>query len=97
MPPSDANEVPVLHVPEGGWTRCRKCRAQIVFAVMYTTGKSSPFQLDDVGEWEIANGVARHVGKLGVQPDLFAGAASKVQRWTSHFAACPFADEFRRK
>lgn len=75
-------------------TRCRSCKAEIVFAVVYTTGKAKPFEKDHAGEWVFENGLAKHVGKVDPQADLFA--TDKPQRYTSHFANCPQADQWRQ-
>jgi hypothetical protein len=86
---------PALKNAHGGWTKCRSCKADIVFAIMYSSGKSAPFQKDDAGEWEIENGIAKHAGPVPTQADMFAGPSP--QRWTSHFAVCPAAASFRKK
>lgn len=79
-------------------TRCRTCKQEIVFAIMYTTGKKAPFQKDHEGEWVMEAGLAKHVGKLDVQPDLFAAPPKdQPQRYTSHFAVCKQADDWRSK
>lgn len=72
------------------------CKADIVFAIMYSSGKTSPFEIDDAGEWVIANGIAKHAGPPAVQSDLFAKAEDKPQRWTSHFALCKQAPKWRK-
>ena len=72
---------------------CRSCGADIVW--VYTLGgKKAPFQPDERGEWEIDNGVARRVGPPPTQIEL--GAPAQPQRYTSHFAACPQADGWRK-
>lgn len=92
-----STDAPVLDIPEGGWKTCRACPKRIVFAKAYATGKLGPYELDDAGEWEIREGLAHHVGKPAMQPDLFKTTKPHVQRWTSHFVTCPAADQFRRK
>lgn len=72
-------------------TACRSCGAQIVFARM-SSGKRSPFQLDDDGEWIIIDGVASHQGKA---PWRDIGEKPGVPRYTSHFATCPQATSWR--
>lgn len=74
--------------------KCRSCGADIVWA--YTTaGKKSPFQLDEKGEWTLENGTARRVGPPPAQLEL--GAPPPADRYTPHWAACPQADEWRRR
>ena len=84
---------PALNNAHGGWTKCRSCKASIVFAKAYATGKAMPLQLDDVGEWTIEEGIAKHIGPVPTQLEL--GAKPGPQRWTSHFAVCPQAEKWR--
>jgi hypothetical protein len=86
---------PTLDRGIGAPTRCRSCKAEIVFAIAYATGKKAPYQKDHEGEWIFENGLAKHVGKPAAQSDLFA-PASGPQRYTSHFAVCPQAGEWRQ-
>ena len=72
---------------------CRSCSAEITFARMATSGKMSPFERDDAGEWVIVGGIASHQGKA---PDPPIPTAA-VQRWTSHFARCAQAAKWRRR
>lgn len=93
-----ADAPPTLERGIGTPTRCRSCKAEIVFAVMFTTGKKSPFQKDHEGEWIFENGYAKHVGKreVEVQADLFSKPrADERQRYTSHFSVCPNAADHR--
>ncbi len=84
---------PVLH--RGGTpTKCKSCKQSIVFAVAYTTGKVSPFELDAAGEWVLTNGIAKHEGPPSTQLEL--GGPPAVTRYTSHFAVCPQASEWRK-
>jgi hypothetical protein len=85
---------PALKNAHAGWSKCRSCKADIVFAIMYSSGKNAPFQKDDAGEWEITNGIAKHVGPVATQADMFT--APGAQRWTSHFAVCPQAKNWRK-
>ncbi len=89
------DDVPTLDIPEGGWSKCKKCPKSIVFATTYSTGKVAPFELDENGEWKIEGGIAKHIGPPAQQLEL--GAEPGPTRWTSHFARCPAADQFRRK
>lgn len=85
---------PVLRRGIGRPTTCRSCKAPIVFAVMASSGKLSPFQRDDVeGEWVLLNGIATHQGRApaGYEPEQI------VPRWKSHFASCPSARLWRRR
>jgi hypothetical protein len=59
---------------------CRSCGVAIVWAVMLT-GKRAPFVEDAKGEWSIVDGRAVRGGD---------GA-----RYTSHFANCPQASQWR--
>jgi hypothetical protein len=54
----------------------------------------SPFELNVAGEWSLVNGVATHVGKA---PKLAIPGVETIQRWTSHFANCPAAPEWRKR
>ena len=83
----------VLNRGIGAPTTCRSCSARIVFAVMGTSGKSSPFEEDPEGVWVIENGTARHVGKGTAQLEL---GATPVTHYTSHFAKCPAAGQWRK-
>jgi len=73
-------------------SRCRSCQAPIVFA-RNRSNRVAPFEPDPNGEWTIENGKATHVGPAPAQ--LAIGA--KSPRFTSHFARCPAADQWRRK
>lgn len=86
-------DAPALNRGVGTPTKCRSCKAPVVFAVMYTSGKSSPFEIDDAGEWVLENGIAKHVGPVSKPLEL--GAAPGPQRYTSHFARCPQAKQWR--
>jgi hypothetical protein len=85
-------DAPKLDIPPGGWKRCKGCAAAIVFVPAYTTGKVMPLQLDSIGEWKIEDGNAKHIGPPPAQTSLLD---QPVTRWTSHFAICPKASEFR--
>lgn len=76
-------------------TRCKSCGKSIVFAHT-TLGKAAPYERDDAhGEWEIdEKGVARHMGAPSPQMDL---SGEVGERWTSHFATCKQAREWRRR
>jgi hypothetical protein len=85
----------VPHTAVGGATSCRSCKAAIVFARSATTGKLMPFELDDAkGDWSLVNGVASHVGKA---PAAAIAGVDPVPRYTSHFARCPAASEWRKR
>lgn len=89
-------ETPVLHRGVGEPTACRSCGRAIVFAVHGTTGKLHPFESDDAkGVWVIENGTARHVGTPEPQLELGASASDRAPRFTSHFATCPDAQQWR--
>lgn len=68
---------------------CRTCKAPIIWAESHTTGK--PMPLDAVprgdGNLSLVKGVARAY-------DL-EDAALLRERYASHFATCPDADEWR--
>lgn len=99
MPASE--QPPVLRNAHSGWSKCRACKTDIVFAIMYSSGKNSPFEQDAAGEWVIENGVAKHdpIAPAPAQTDLFAvpPAPSSAMRWTSHFARCPASEHFRKR
>ena len=75
-------------------TRCRSCLAEITWAIT-TGGKRTPFVRDPAGAWVIENGNALRY-KAGAQLDLGDAPEPMPERWTSHFADCPDADEHRR-
>lgn len=76
-----------------GHGRCKSCSAPIVWAIT-TAGNRAPFVVDAKGHWVMENGNAIQVGpkpaqlQLGEKPD-------DRQRYTSHFADCPNAGEWR--
>jgi hypothetical protein len=88
------SDAPTLNRGIGASGKCRSCGVMIHFAKSYTTGKLMPMQPDDVGEWTIENGVAKHVGPVPAQLEI--GAPAPVQRWTSHFSVCPQAEQWRQ-
>lgn len=75
-------------------SKCRSCKADVAWAFT-VAGKKSPFEPDPAGLFIIENGTARHVGpppaqlELGAEPD-------KRPRFTSHFATCEQASEWRK-
>ena len=73
---------------------CRSCKTAIVFAAMAPSGKSAPFELDAAGRWAIVDGVASYVGPAPATP---IEGVPTVQRYTSHFAKCPAAQDWRRR
>lgn len=88
---SSDDETPVLHRGVGPVTKCKSCKAPITLAE-HTTGKLQPFQTDDEGHWVLENGKAVFVGTAGRQLEL---GAVPAQRYTSHFAVCPQAKQWR--
>lgn len=89
-----AEQTPAIH--HGQTTRCRSCKAPIVWA--YTLGgKRAPFERDDQGEYVIEHGSARHVGPAPQQLELGAPAEPPPPRFKSHFASCPDGDKWRGK
>lgn len=91
------NDALVLHRGIGAPTKCKSCGAEIVFAYHFTTGKNAPFEKDDVGHFTLENGAARHVGPPAAQLELGATSAPGPQRYTSHFANCPKAADWRKR
>lgn len=88
-----SDEPLLLHRGVGPMTKCKSCKAPIVFAES-TAGKLAPFEADPEGHWVIENGKARFVGSESKQLEL---GSVPVQRYTSHFAACPQAKQWRNK
>lgn len=84
----------VLHRGVGMPTKCRSCKAVIVFAVLHNGGKTAPFHADAAGHYMLENGVAKHVGPPPTQLEI--GGDPEPQRYTSHFATCPAAQQHRR-
>ncbi len=70
---------------------CRSCGATVVWARMATSGKLSPFQPDEAGEWVIVDEVASHQGKV---PE---GLDAAAPRYMSHFATCPHHGMWRKR
>ena len=85
----------VLNRGVGQPSTCRSCKRSIVFAVMYSSGKRAPFEVDAVGEWTLENGIAKHVGPPSPQLEL-GGESPAVQRYTSHFSRCPQSQQWRK-
>lgn len=76
--------------------RCRSCNTEITFATT-ASGKWSPFERDDAGLWVIEDGNARYVGEPPAsRPQLELVAEPAPPRYTSHFARCPAAKDWRR-
>lgn len=77
--------------------KCRSCDTEIAFATT-ASGKWSPFERDDAGLWVIEDGNARYVGAPAREkPQLqLVVAEPAAQRYTSHFAKCPEAKQWRR-
>lgn len=90
-----SNDELVLHRGIGAPTKCKSCGAEIVFAYHFTTGKNAPFQKDDVGHFILENGAAKHVGAPPAQLALGTVNEEQPQRYTSHFAKCPNAAQWR--
>jgi hypothetical protein len=63
---------------------CTSCGAEIVWC-RTITGKATPMQADENGEWIIVQGIAHRGQSVG------------VQRYTSHFATCPQASSWRKR
>lgn len=82
----------VLHVGIGK-SACKSCGKPIVWA-WTAGGKKAPYEEDPNGEWILENGAWRHVGPPAPQLELGA-APSGPTRYTSHFARCPHASEWR--
>ena len=64
---------------------CKSCHAPVTWAET-VTGKAAPFEIDARGEWVIVEGKARKMGPGDVPP-----------YFTSHFATCKQASQWRRK
>ena len=72
---------------------CRSCGARIVWAKMERSGKFAPFEPDADGEWIInPEGIASHQGKA----PAFLKEEQIVPRYTSHFASCAHAKQWRK-
>lgn len=69
---------------------CRSCNAEIVWATSATSGKPMPMDLkpDPKGQFVIVSGKAR---RATAEDDRL-----HRERFTSHFATCPQADQHRR-
>lgn len=88
------SDAPVLHRGIGAPAACRSCGGPIVFARSRATGKTMPFEADQMrGEWVLVNGEAIHEGA----PPRGDTPGDPVPRYTSHFATCPQAGQWRRK
>jgi len=82
--------VAVTDTPAPEPTTCSACGAPII-KVQGASGKRNPLNADprEDGNIWIDNGIARYRSKASPIP---AG----VERYTSHFADCPDAKQFRR-
>lgn len=79
-------------------TKCRSCKAEIYFAHT-KSGKDAPFERDPNGLYAIRNGEAVYVGMPDEQPkqlELGVKPAEPEPRFTSHFATCRQAKEWRK-
>lgn len=64
---------------------CKSCGAAIVWAKT-SMGKLAPYERDDAnGKWAVVAGIARLL-----EP-------TDVERFTSHFATCPQAAQWRKR
>lgn len=76
--------------------KCKGCPAKITFA--YTTGgKKAPFHADPKGLFVLENGNALPYHEPRAQLELGGAPPAQSERWTSHFATCPAAPEFRSR
>ncbi len=76
----------------GAPTKCRSCGAAVVWATT-EAGKLAPYQVDEAGRWVLEHGKARYVGDAR---QLELGVGSPVY-FTSHFAVCEQADQWRKR
>ena len=75
--------------------KCKACPTKIVFA--YTAGgNKAPYHRDDKGLFVLENGCALPYHEPR-QLELGAPPPAMPERWTSHFATCPAAREFRKR
>lgn len=85
---------PVLHIGVGA-SKCRSCQKPIVFAST-TSGKLAPFEADPAGLWTIVNGVAKYLGAPPTEaPQQSLTLETPPPRFTSHFATCAQAKQWR--
>lgn len=79
-------------------TKCRSCGAEIQFALT-KSGKDAPFERDAAGLYVIRDGEAVYLGTPDEQPkqlELGVKPAEPEPRFTSHFATCRQAKEWRK-
>lgn len=91
-----SEEAPTLHLGVGA-TKCRSCQKPITFAST-TSGKLAPFEADPNGLWTIVNGTAKYLGPPStstVQQALVL--ETPPPRFTSHFANCKQAAQWRNR
>ena len=78
--------------------RCKACGAEIVW-IRLTSGKMHPCDAEQVS-YRVGAGPDRIVTPEGriVPGTIITDKSDKslVRGYSSHFATCPFADEFRR-
>ena len=85
---------------------CARCKAPVVWAETAANGKPIPLDPEPVDDGNIA----LHKRRVGIpvatvlgrrQLDALRGQAVRfgppLVLYRSHFASCPFADEFRRR
>lgn len=71
-------------------SRCKRCGALILWARNPATGKMMP--LDDASQVD----VVLPQGRFAVVVTATGAHRVNVRSYTSHFASCPHADEFRK-
>lgn len=71
---------------------CKSCGAAIVWAEHHKTGKQMPMQLDESGGWVLISSLAYRADASLLDVDDLASP-----RYSSHFATCPQANQWRSK
>jgi len=79
-------------------SKCRACEAPIRWAVTEATGKRIPLnaEADPEGNIYVDRWMADGTPVVIVVSDLADIPRCEALRYTTHFATCPRADEFRR-
>lgn len=70
--------------------RCRSCKAEVVFARHYMTGRAQPLELDPGGAFVLTGDGGYEPFQPLIRPDH-----RELPRYASHFATCPEADGWR--
>ena len=75
---------------------CRKCGEMIDF-IQQPNGKRHPVDTESLGMFTLTPGTVVVTPEGTILRGTEATKDTQVQGYTSHFATCPFAKDFRKK